>query len=232
MSAYAYPSLPLDDRNSPAPASAGLSSTRSRDAASPSDIENSRPERTEEAEQIERARADIRDFAPLYETNVNRIYRYIYRRVGDHETAEDLTAQTFQQAIAALPGYQWRGVPFSAWLFRIAGNLIIRHHRVNGREIASEYIERLVDERGAFEDPLDAVLQQARRDLLYEALRRLSGDQQQALILKYAHGLKNHEVGKRMNRTEGGVKQLVHRAMIALRQTLPELEGNPAQAGD
>lgn len=202
----------------------------SLDLASSVDVTQTAPIWTEEADLIERARLDIREFAPLYEGNVDRIYRYIYRRVGDHDAAEDLTAQTFQQAIAALSGYQWRGVPFSAWLFRIAGNLVIRYRRTNGREIAMEHVERIVDERGAFEDPLDAILQKARRDLLYEAMRCLSDDQRHALVLKYVYGLKNLEVGERMNRTEGGVKQLVHRAMILLRQAVIEFETSTSTA--
>jgi RNA polymerase sigma-70 factor, ECF subfamily len=202
----------------------------SLDVAAPVDVAQTSPIWTEEADLIARARNDIREFTPLYERNIDRIYRYIYRRVSDHDAAEDLTAQTFQQAIAALPSYQWRGVPFSAWLFRIAGNLVIRYRRTNGREVVMEHVERIVDERGSFEDPLDAILQKARRDLLYEAMRQLSDDQRRALVLKYVHGLKNHEVGERMNRTEGGVKQLVHRAMIVLRHAVSELEAETAAA--
>jgi RNA polymerase sigma-70 factor, ECF subfamily len=178
----------------------------------------------DESELIARAKRDSREFGLLYERYMDRIYRYIYRRVGDHESAEDLTAQTFQQALAALPSYEWRGVPFSAWLYRIAGNLVIRHRRVNAREVCMEHVERIVDERHAFDDPLDAVLQQANNDQLYRALQRLSSDQRRALALKYSHGLKNHEVGAMMNRSEGGIKQLVHRAMIVLRQALSEVE--------
>src|SRR3712207_5367797 len=84
------------------------------------------------------AQRDPRDFGPLYELYVDRIYRYAYRRVGTHHEAEDITAQTFQQALQALPNYQWRGLPFGAWLFRIAGNIINRRGRTSGREVAVE----------------------------------------------------------------------------------------------
>lgn len=179
---------------------------------------------SDEAELIARAKLDIREFGPLYERYSDRMYRYIYRRVGDHEVAEDLTSQTFQQALAALPNYQWRGVPFSAWLYRIAGNLVIRFRQTSGREVAMEHVERIVDQRGSFDDPLDAIIQRSSSDQLHRAMKRLSPDQQRALILKYSHGLKNYEVGAAMNRTEGGVKQLVHRAMLVLRQALSEPE--------
>jgi RNA polymerase sigma-70 factor, ECF subfamily len=190
----------------------------------PLDLPTSTDVLGDESELIARAKADTREFGVLYERYHERIYRYIYRRVGDHEATQDLTAQTFQQALAALPDYEWRGVPFSAWLYRIAGNLVIRYRRVNSREVSMEHIERIVDQRGAFEDPLDAVLQQSNNDQLYTAMQRLSEDQRRALTLKYAHGLKNHEVGVLMNRSEGGIKQLVHRAMIVLRQALRELD--------
>lgn len=182
----------------------------------------------DEAEMILRAKENIREFAPLYDRYVERIYRYVYRRVSDHDVAEDLTAQTFQQAMGALQSYEWRGVPFSAWLYRIAGNLIIRYRQTSGREVTMEYVERLIDQRGSFDDPLESIIQQSSSELLHRAVQRLSPDQQRALMLKYARGLKNQEVGLLMNRTEGGVKQLVHRAIIALRKSLRELEQQPS----
>jgi RNA polymerase sigma-70 factor, ECF subfamily len=174
----------------------------------------------EEKRLVAAAQRDPAAFGPLYERYTDQIYRYIYRRVGDHDEAEDLTAQAFQQALAALPAYQWRGLPFGAWLYRIAGNLIIRHRKVRGREVIVEHVERIVDERGSFSDPADALLRQASTDQLLAAVRELSHDQQQALVLKYSHGMTNQQVGALMGRTEGGVKQLVHRAMLVLRSTL------------
>lgn len=176
---------------------------------------------------IAAAQRDPAAFQPLYERYVDQIYRYIYRRVGTHDEAEDLTAQTFQQALAALPNYEWRGVPFGSWLYRIAGNLVIRHRRVRGREIAMNHVERIVDERGSFDDPLEAILRQTSRDQLYTAMRELSSDQQRALVLKYVHGLKNCEVGVALGRTEGGIKQLVHRAIVALRAAMRPAPSDP-----
>jgi RNA polymerase sigma-70 factor, ECF subfamily len=213
--------LPLPTLEEPSIENDATTADRLRSTGSfPLDLPLATESHGDESELIARAKEDTREFGRLYERYNLRIFRYIYRRVGDHETAEDLTAQTFQQALAALPDYEWRGVPFSAWLYRIAGNLVIRHRRVNAREISMEHIERVVDERGAFDDPLDAVIQQTSNDQLYAAMRRLSDDQRKALTLKYAHGLKNHEVGVLMNRSEGGIKQLVHRAMLVLRQAL------------
>lgn len=176
--------------------------------------------KSDEGYLVANAQRDPAAFQPLYERYVDQIYRYIYRRVGTHDEAEDLTSQTFQQALAALPAYEWRGVPFGAWLYRIAGNLVNRHRRVCGREITDEYVDRLVDERGSSDDPLEALLRKSAHAQLHAAMRRLSPDQQRALVLKYAHGLKNREVGTLLNRSEGGIKQLVHRAILALRATM------------
>ncbi len=96
---------------------------------------------------IAAAQNDPSAFGPLYERYVNQIYRYAYRRVGNHAEAEDVTSQTFQQALAALPGYEWRGVPFGAWLYRIAGNVIIRRGRSANREIAVEDVTTWVPEK-------------------------------------------------------------------------------------
>lgn len=181
----------------------------------------------DEGAMIAAAQADPTAFGPLYERYVDRVYRYVYRRVGDHAEAEDLTAQTFQQALAALPSYEWRGSPFGAWLFRIAGNLIIRYWRVRRREVSVENLERIVDNRSALDDPMEVILRQTSTEQLLEAMCLLNQDQQRALILKYSHGLKNHEVGTIMGRTEGGVKQLVHRAMIILRGAVPAAVREP-----
>jgi RNA polymerase sigma-70 factor, ECF subfamily len=191
---------------------------------------NDFPVWADEAEIIALAKQDTRAFAQLYDRHFDRIYRYIYRRTGDREVAEDLTSQTFQQALAALGGFEWRGLPFSAWLYRIASNLVSRHRQTSGREVAMEYVERIVDQRGSFEDPLESLIQRSSSDVLHEALERLNPDQQRAIVLKYAHGLKNAEVGALMNRSEGGIKQLVHRAMLVLRSVLAELEQRKSSA--
>lgn len=167
------------------------------------------------------AKRDPAAFGPLYERYVHRIYRYAYRRVGSHADAEDVTAQTFQQALAALPSYEWRGVPFGAWLYRIAGNVIARRGRVGGREITVEDMSRYVPYEGDVEeDPAEIVDRGASADDLLAAVQRLPIDQQRVLVLKFARGLKNREIGEVMGRSEGAIKQLVHRALLSLRASL------------
>ncbi len=180
-------------------------------------------EGSDEAALVAAAQRDPAAFGPLYERYVDRIYRYVYRRVGNHAEAEDLTAQTFQQALAALPSYEWRGVPFGAWLYRIAANNIARRGRVGGREVTVEDIGAYLRDDAAEDDPAELIERAAGSGELLAALRALPLDQQRALVLKFARGLTNLEIGEALGRTEGAVKQLVHRAMVTLRA---QLEGS------
>ena len=166
------------------------------------------------------AKNDPREFGPLYELYVDRIYRFAYRRVGTHHEAEDITAQTFQQALQALPAYEWRGLPFGAWLFRIAGNIINRRGRTSGREVAVEDVTVFSGYEEMDDDPADQVWRSEEAGELAEKIKRLPPDQQRVLVLKFSHGMKNREIGDLMGRSEGAIKQLVHRALVSLRASM------------
>ncbi len=174
----------------------------------------------EEAELVAAAKRDPAEFGPLYERYVDQIYRFSYRRTGNHADAEDVTAQTFQQALAALPSYEWRGLPFGAWLYRIASNIIYRRGRTSSREVTVEDAAVYARSEDSDDDPADLLDARSDSDQLVEAMRLLPADQQRALILKFARGLRNREIGEELGRSEGAVKQLVHRAMLNLRATL------------
>jgi RNA polymerase sigma-70 factor, ECF subfamily len=184
--------------------------------------EHARPhEFADEAELVAAAKRNPADFGPLYERYVDQIYRFAYRRTGNHADAEDVTSQTFQQALAALPSYEWRGLPFGAWLYRIASNIVHRRGRVSSRETPVEDVA--IYARGedfAGDDPADIVGRSSEADELVQAIRQLPPDQQRALVLKFARGLKNREIGDLMDRSEGAIKQLVHRAMLNLRAVM------------
>lgn len=166
------------------------------------------------------AKRDPREFGPLYELYVDRIYRFAYRRVGTHHEAEDITAQTFQQALQALPAYEWRGLPFGAWLFRIAGNIINRRGRTSGREVAVEDVTMFSGYEETDDDPADLAWRSEQAGELAEKIQRLPPDQQRVLVLKFSHGMKNREIGDLMGRSEGAIKQLVHRALVSLRASM------------
>lgn len=178
------------------------------------------PDTPDEAALVAAAQEDPGNFGPLYELYVDRIYRYAYRRVGTHHEAEDVTSQTFQQALQALPAYQWRGLPFGAWLFRIAGNIINRRGRTAGREIPVEDVTIFSGFEPVDDDPADQVWRTEQAGELAEFLKRLPPDQQRVLVLKFSHGMKNREIGDLMGRSEGAIKQLVHRALVTLRGTM------------
>lgn len=171
----------------------------------------------DEGELVAAAKEDPAEFGALYELYVDRVYRYAYRRVGTHHDAEDVTAQTFQQALAALPKYEWRGLPFGAWLFRIAANVINRRGRTGNREIAVEDVAVFSFQEALDDDPMDRVTRDELAEELNALIETLPADQQRVLVLKFSHGLKNREIGDLMGRSEGAVKQLVHRALVNLR---------------
>ena len=169
---------------------------------------------------VELARTDPEAFGELYERNVKRVYNYIYYRTGRHHEAEDLTARTFTQALAHLPRYRQQGVPFHAWLLRIAHNLVANWYRDNKRpllplEDASEVHSR---ENGPEEA---AEAREERRNLL-SALAQLPADRQQLIVLRFSEGLRAAEIAVVMGRSEGAVKALLHRTLEGLRKSLGE----------
>ena len=92
---------------------------------------------------IEAAQKDPACFADLYEINFERVYAYVVRRVQDRTETEDLTSEVFHQALANLKRFEWRGIPFAAWLFRIAANLISDRWQRSGREVADDVGDRV-----------------------------------------------------------------------------------------
>lgn len=177
----------------------------------------------DEAELVARAKADPEAFGELYERYVRPIYNYVYYRTGNVQDAEDLTARVFQRASQHLPRYTDRGLPFSAWLYRIAHNAVANWHRDESRRQALPLNGAALTDLHA-DAPEDAWEAQRRQELLLCAIRRLPGERQQLLILKFVEQLSNAEIGLIMNRSEGAVKSLYHRTLQALRDELVGLE--------
>lgn len=174
----------------------------------------------EEIALVELAKTDPEAFGLLYEEYVDRIYNYIYYRTGNHHDAEDLTAKVFFQALNHIPRYVQRGAPFSSWLYRIAHNLVANWHRDRSRrQVVS--LDRLAsighqEDSGLFQQ----VVRGERQDTLLAVIRCLPPDRQQLLILKFVERLSNAQIGRIMGRTEGAIKSLYHRTLVALRQEL------------
>ena len=178
----------------------------------------------DEAALIERAKIDKEAFGQLYELYVDRIYNYVYYRTGNAADAEDLTARIFVRAMQHIGRYRDQGVPFSAWLYRIAHNLVANWHRDRSRRkiISLDDIAqwRMSDDSPEFTTQL---LQD--KEMLLAAILRLPADRQELLILKFVERLPNAEIGDIMDRSEGAIKSLYHRTLLALREDLQEKTG-------
>ena len=172
---------------------------------------------------VERAKIDPEAFGELYERNVEKIYHYIYYRIGNAEDAEDLTARTFYQALDNIPRYVEKGVPFIAWLYRIAHNLVANYHRARGRWKITSLDEMEVSGRPG-ERPDRAAETNERLRALWSAIYRQPEERQRLLIMKFADRLSNQEIGRLMGRTESSIKSLYFRTLKALKADLEARE--------
>lgn len=171
---------------------------------------------------IRRAKHDAEAFGELYERYVDRIYNYIFYRVGDVAEAEDLTAHVFYQALGHLNSYKARGVPFAAWLYRIAHNLVANWYRDRSRH-KNIRLDDITTLPASSASPHQHAEQNEEAQILVRAIRRLPARQQQLLLLKFSEHLSNEEIGQIMGCTEGAIKALYHRTLTALRKELREL---------
>lgn len=182
----------------------------------------------DERKLVQRAKeCDPGAFAEIYERYYQKIYNYIYYRVSDGETAEDLCSEVFVKALEAIDSYTFQGVPFSAWLYRIAGNLVIDHYRRQPKqtEISLEDSRPLV----ADENPGVNLERHFNHQELRRALQGLTSDQQQVIVLKFVDGLSNNEVAQILGKTEGAVKSLQHRALASLGRLMEKDKKDGAQ---
>jgi RNA polymerase sigma-70 factor (ECF subfamily) len=162
---------------------------------------------------VEAAQRDPARFAELYENNFERVYAYVVRRVGDRAETEDLTSEVFHHALANLGRFEWRGIPFAAWLYRIAGNLISdRWQRSNREQVADEpeQIESVQSRNSEFEEV-------ERKATLFRLVDTLPAEQRRVLVLRFVEEKSIKEVAREISKTEGAVKQLQFRALTALR---------------
>ena len=171
------------------------------------------PEQAEERLLVEAAQKDPTRFAELYEIHFERVYAFVARRVGDRDAAEDLTSDTFHKALANLRRFEWRGVPFAAWLLRIAANAIADRGQRAGRELAVDDPPELGAEATADVD-LEEVEHRAR---LFRLVDRLPDDQRRVIAMRFAEEKSIREIAEELGRTEGAVKQLQFRGLQNLR---------------
>ena len=177
-----------------------------------------------EDEAVNRAAGgDTEAFSLLYQRYVTRIYNYIYYRTGNPLEAEDLTSRVFHRALHHIQQYDNRGVPFSAWLYRIAHNLVANWHRDNSRR-KEVPLDDYTQQPFHAPAPEASVVNNQEMEELLKVIRKLPPDRQQLLILKFVEGMSNQEVAVIMMRSEGAIKSLYHRTLLALRDELNNLD--------
>jgi RNA polymerase sigma-70 factor (ECF subfamily) len=178
-------------------------------------------EHAEERLLVEAAQKDPTRFAELYEMNFERVYAFIARRVGDRDAAEDLTSEVFHKALANLRRFEWRGVPFAAWLLRIAAHAIADRAQRARRELAVDDPPELSEEANA-----DAGLDEGEhRARLFRLVEQLPADQRRVIAMRFAEEKSIREIAEDLGRTEGAIKQLQFRALQNLRAQVREKPG-------
>ena len=169
--------------------------------------------KTEEADEqllIEAAQKNPSRFSELYEANFERVYAYVASRVRNRDEAQDVTADVFHKALANLQRFEWRRVPFAAWLYRIAANAIADR----AARTARERDVPPADDPPLREEGLERTEERAR---LHRLVRGLPRDQHRVLELRFAEEMSIRDIARTMGRSEGAVKQLQFRALETLR---------------
>jgi RNA polymerase sigma-70 factor, ECF subfamily len=160
--------------------------------------------------------------ALLYERHVDAIFAYLRYRVDSDLVAEDLTSEVFLRMVRGLSGFQDRGLPFRAWLYRIAANLLTDHYRQHGKTSDIAITEAYESDDT---DPLDSIARDDEQLRLSLAMKQLSPDHQELLILRFIEGLPHAEIAQIMNRSAEALRAMQHRALKALAERLENLGG-------
>jgi RNA polymerase sigma-70 factor (ECF subfamily) len=171
---------------------------------------------SEERLAIEAAQRDPSRFADLYESHFDRVYAFVLRRVSDRAEAEDLTSDVFHKALANIGRFEWRGVPFAAWLFRIASNAIASHFEKKGRAASA----------GQEDAPEPVVIREVEhRAGVYRMVAQLPPAQQRVIRMRFGEEKSIGEIARALKKSEGAVKQLQLRALRKLRSRMDENHG-------
>ncbi len=176
---------------------------------------------------VQRAKQrDQKAFAQLYEEYFDRIYRYVALKIGDKTEAEDMTQQVFLKALQSISSFKWKGIPFSAWLYRIAHNQVVDYLRKKKNRPATLLDDSLVSSNS---DSNPQLMTERNLDIeqLLSATQRLTEAQREVISLRFAGELSTAQVAKIMGRSQGAIKALQHSAIVALRKAL--LVGNNEQ---
>jgi RNA polymerase sigma-70 factor, ECF subfamily len=172
----------------------------------------------EEESLVRRAKEyDQAALTKLYEDNFDKVYRYAVIRIGDRAEAEDITQQVFTNALKSISSYKMKGVPFSAWLYRIAHNLIVDRARKKARQYTVPLDESLT--MGS-DDPVKQTESKLQVEELVTVMQKLTKAQQEVISLRFVAEMPIAQVAKAMGKTEGAIKALQHSAISALRRAM------------
>jgi RNA polymerase sigma-70 factor (ECF subfamily) len=149
----------------------------------------------------------------LYESYLQAIFQYIRYRVDSTAIAEDLTAEVFLRMVRGLPNYEEKGIPFRAWLYRIATNLLVDHYRQQQKNASTPIPEEYESDDS---DPINRLTEEERFLRLRRAMRTLPSDYQDLLVLRFVEELPHGEIAKIMNKTVMALRAMQHRALKAL----------------
>jgi RNA polymerase sigma-70 factor (ECF subfamily) len=172
---------------------------------------------TAEKDLIERVKSNKGDFLEIYEAYFQRIYNYAYYRTRNQNDAEEITSQTFLAALENIQNFEYRNIPVAVWLYKIASNALTDLYRKKGRTV--EMPQDYANEDSSCE-PEQVVMGRSEKEQLIRQLNNLPPLQQQALVLRYSQNFSHKEIAQIMDKTEGAVKQLLHRGLTCLRERM------------
>jgi RNA polymerase sigma-70 factor (ECF subfamily) len=207
----------------PPTAPAGLDARDARDALDALDALDAQHD---DASLAERARVDAEAFGVLYDRYCDQMYRYAHRRLGDHEAAEDVTAEVFFKALRAIDSYRSSTAPFSAWLYRIAANAVIDHARARRVTMTLDVAMDAADRDTPVDEQAIGRVEAAK---VWKAVDGLSAAQRTAMTLRFGRDLPIAAIAEHLGRSEGAVKLLLNRGLAAVRAQLDAAGGQEDQ---
>jgi RNA polymerase sigma-70 factor, ECF subfamily len=172
---------------------------------------------SEERLLVEAAQRDPALFTDLYEANFERVYAFVSRRVRARADVEDITAEVFEHALENLPRFEWRGVPFVAWLYRIAANAVADRWQYLARQSG-----RPATKPESVESDHEEIERTERCAQLFVNVAKLPAEQRRVIEMRFAEEKSIAEIAKALGKSSGAVKQLQHRAYTKLREQIPK----------
>lgn len=164
---------------------------------------------------------NVQAITEIYERYHSSVFRYLYYRLGDRETAEDLTSEVFLKMMRALPDYRQQTAPFQAWLFQIARFLSIDHFRKNNHRQEVELTEIVTDQNPRIDT---IVAQKLNAELLQQFLGKLPTDQREVLVMRFLVGMPITEVARVLHKSDDAIKGLQRRGLITMRLFFEKME--------